>query len=107
MSMLRRILAILLLVLLAGSFAHAGGADLTYSAFDETSIEQGAGQRSADVHAAAGNCVVVCPGAACMASLPAALHFRVALARPSTSLAAEVAKHLRAPDTAPPKASFV
>lgn len=107
MSMLQSVLAVSLFALLGGGFTHAEDADLTYSAFDATSIEQAAQQRSADVHAAAGDCVIVCPGAACIASMPTALHLQVALTQPSTSLAPEVAKHLRAPDTAPPKASFV
>lgn len=106
MSMLRRIVAILLLGLIAGSLAHAKGADSTYFGADETSIEQGVGQRSGDVHAAAGNCALVCPGAACIGSLPVALNLRVALIQPSAALAAVARKHLRAPDTAPPRASF-
>ena len=105
MSMLRRIVAILLLGLIAGSLAHAKGADLTYFGGDQTSIEQGAGQRG-DVHAAAGNCALVCPGAACIGSLPVALNFQVASTQSSAALAAVARKHLRAPDTAPPRASF-
>lgn len=106
MSMPRRIVAILLLGLMAGSLAHARGPDLTCFGGDETSIEQGAGQWSDGVHAVAGNCALVCPGAACIGSLPDALNLLVASTQPSAALAAVARKHLRAPDTAPPRASF-
>jgi len=106
MPMLRRIVATLLLGLMAGSLAHAKGAGLVYFGGDETPIEQDAGQRSGDVHAAAGDCALMCPGAACIGSLPVPLSLQVASTQPSGALAAVARKHLRAPDTAPPRASF-
>jgi hypothetical protein len=106
MSMLRRVLAFVLLGLLAGSFAHAGGADLTHSAFPETSLGQSADAGSGNVKAAGTDCFVVCPGTGCIVSSPAVLHLEVVLARPLMFLGAQVARGLRAPDTAPPKAAF-
>ena len=104
-SALRRVLAILLLGLLTVSFARAEGADFSHSAFDDLLIEQGAEQRT-DAHSAGSNCAVPCSASACITSLPEALHFQVATALPCSSLAPAVARHLRAPDTAPPRVSF-
>jgi hypothetical protein len=103
---LRPALVVFLLALLGGTLAHASGAESAHLACPQASTEQCAEPRSADAQGAGTDCAMVCSASACIASWPAQFHFRIALARPCTLLAVQVTKHSRAPDTAPPRASF-
>lgn len=103
--MLRRVIALLLLGLSAGGFAHANGVQLSASASLEAPVQQCAAAASVDFEASGSTCAFVCPASACIASSPGHYDFGLALISPSVFLAPQVLNYLRAPDKAPPRFS--